>query len=155
MCFTLRTGTNFATQPHYRIDAVILALDIDDTITAEPGLFAALSHAEGVRKVVIISTRSDLLEARVDTEAELDALGIRHHVLHLLPGQEEAVAYCPHKDLTDYQKYLWQKVALCQREGVDVVFEDDVKVIDLFKRFAPEIRVLQVHRKARDHSSAG
>ena len=36
-----------------------------------------------------------------------------------------------------YQRYLWQVVEICLREKIDVVFEDDEKVIDLFRRFGP------------------
>ena len=39
---------------------------------------------------------------------------------------------------------------ICLRETIDVVFEDDGEVIDLFRRFAPKIRVMQVHQPEGD-----
>ncbi|MBL9154666.1 MAG: HAD family hydrolase [Verrucomicrobiales bacterium] len=123
-----------------------LAFDIDDTITAKPELFAALSGAAGVQTVLIVSSRGNSEESRRLTLVELEAYGIRHHGLHLLEDGPEARNRCPHPDLDWYQKYLWQKVEICLREKIDVVFEDDEKVIDLFRRFAPKIRVMPVHR---------
>lgn len=129
-----------------------LAFDIDDTITAEPELFTALSGAAGVKKVLIVSSRGNSEESRRLTLAELESYGIRYHGLHLLEDGPEARNRCPHPDLDWYQRYLWQKVEICLREKIDVVFEDDEKVIDLFRRFAPKIRVMQVHRGQPTHS---
>ena len=123
---------------------MIIGLDIDDTITAQPALFAALSRAPGVRRVVVVSTRTDLPEARRATEEELRGLGIRYHLLHLLPGQAVAEGRCPHVELDGYRQYLWQKVDFCREQGVEVMFEDDDKVIALFHRYAPEIGVVKV-----------
>lgn len=123
-----------------------LAFDIDDTITAMPTLFAAISEASRAGKVIIVSSRSNSEECREQTLEELNRYGVRHHGLHLLDDQPEARDRCPYSDLDWYQKYLWQKVDICLREEIDVIFEDDQKVIELFKRFAPQILVLQVHR---------
>lgn len=123
-----------------------LAFDIDDTITAAAEFFAALASAPGVRKVLIVSSRRNSPESRRLTLAELELHGIRHHGLHLLEDGPAARHRCPHGDLDWYQKYLWQKVEICLREKIDVIFEDDEKVIGLFRRFAPKIRVMQVHR---------
>ena len=125
-----------------------LAFDVDDTITAKPELFAALSAAPGVKRVLIVSSRGNSEESRRLTLAELETYGIRHHGLHLLEDGPEARNRCPHPDLDWHQRYLWQKIAICLREKIDVVFEDDEKVIELFRRFAPKIRVIQVHRAA-------
>lgn len=40
-----------------------LAFDIDDTVTASPELFAALSGAAGVKKVIIVSSRGSSEES--------------------------------------------------------------------------------------------
>ncbi|MCB1087139.1 MAG: hypothetical protein KDM63_08850 [Verrucomicrobiae bacterium] len=127
-----------------------LAFDIDDTITAKPDLFAGLSSALGVKKVLIVSSRGNSEESRRLTLAELENYGIRHSGLYLLEDGQEARNRCPHLDLDWYQKYLWQKVEICQREKIDVVFEDDEKVIALFHRYAPEILVMQVHQRRGD-----
>lgn len=66
----------------------------------------------------------------------METYGIRRHGLHLLHDGPEARNRCPHPNLDRYQRYLWQKVEICLREKIDVVFEDDEKVIDLFRRFA-------------------
>ena len=124
-----------------------LAFDIDDTITANPSLFAMLSEGAGAHKVIIVSSRANTGQCRQETMEELAGYGVRHRELYLLDDQAEARDRCPHDGLDWYQKYLWQKVEICLRENVDIVFEDDEKVIELFKRFAPRILVLQVHRR--------
>lgn len=107
-----------------------LAFDIDDTTTAKLEMFAALSGAAGVKKVLIVSSRGNSEESRRLTLAELESYGIRHHGLHLLKDGPEARDRCPHADLDWYRRYLWQKVEICLREKINVVFEDDEEVID-------------------------
>lgn len=127
-----------------------LAFDIDDTITAMPGLFAALSTAAGVDRVIIVSSRMNRPEILHATRKELDGYGVRYDQIHLIDDAAVAQERCPHPELDWYQQYLWQKVEICLRERVDVVFEDDAKVIALFKRYAPAILVLQAHQSERD-----
>ena len=127
-----------------------LAFDIDDTITAMPGLFAALSTAVGVDRVIIVSSRMNRPEILHATRKELDGYGVRYDQIHLIDDAAVAQKRCPHPELDWYQQYLWQKVEICLRERVDVVFEDDVKVIALFRRYAPEILVLQAHQSESD-----
>lgn len=122
-----------------------IAIDIDDTITALPALFAALTRAPEVNRVIIVSSRSNRAEVREHTERELAELYISYDRLYLLGSYEEAQANCPHDELDWHQKYLWQKVDICLKEGIDIVFEDDEKVLALFQRFAPAIQLFQVH----------
>ena len=104
-----------------------------------------LSETSWSNTVIIISSRANTEESRRITLAELEGYKIRHKGLYLLDQESEARHRCPHSDLDWYQKYLWQKIEICQREQIDVFFDDDQKVVELFKRFAPEILVLQVH----------
>jgi hypothetical protein len=49
---------------------------------------------------------------------------------------------CPYEDLDWQDQYLWQKVAYAKAAGVATEHhDDDDKVIAVFKRFAPEIRM--------------
>ncbi len=66
--------------------------------------------------------------------------------LFLLENIDVDARACPHDELDWYSKYLWQKVNICQNEKIDMVFEDDEKVIVLFKKYVPSIRVIQVHK---------
>ena len=122
-----------------------LAIDIDDTITALPELFSAITKSQAVKKVIIVSSRSNLPEVRKTTRRELADLGIEYDSLYLLDTYEKAPSRCPHDDLDWHQKYLWQKVEICLKENIDIVFEDDLKVLSLFKRFAPHVQLIQVH----------
>lgn len=124
-----------------------IALDIDDTITALPELFAEITRSGSVRKVLVISSRTNLPEVRESTLRELAAYGIQLDELILIESYERAQAKCPHGELDWHQKYLWQKVDICIQQDIDIVFEDDPKVLALFERFAPGIQRVQIHRK--------
>lgn len=125
---------------------MILALDIDDTITAMPKFFATLSKAVIREKgrVIIVSSRTNVPEVVASTTAELKEYGIAFTKLILIEGIDAGAAACPHQELDWWNKYLWQKVDVCKRENVQVVMEDDEKVIALFRKYAPEIQVMRV-----------
>lgn len=121
-----------------------IGIDIDGVITASPEFFASLSdkaRREG-RLVHIVSSRSDQTEARNATREELSSLGVTYDYLHLLPSIEIAQQYCPHQSLDWYQKYLWQKVDYCLKEKINLFYDDDAKVVELFRLFAPEINIV-------------
>ena len=123
-----------------------IALDIDGTITKIPALFRALSRSvrlEGGR-VYIVTSRSRTAEVEAETRKELRSYGVEFDELCIIADQKDDYLPCPHDDLDWYQKYLWQKVRVCLDREVDVIFEDDVKVIDLFETHAPRIQVFQV-----------
>jgi uncharacterized protein YhfF len=125
---------------------MIIAIDIDDTITAMPKFFAILSRAviQEQGKVIIVSSRTNTPEVVRATEKELKEFGLVYSRLVMIEGKDTSAATCPHEELDWWNKYLWQKVDVCQREGVEVVIEDDEKVVALFRKYAPEIKVLRV-----------
>ncbi|MDP6636414.1 MAG: hypothetical protein QGG42_16055 [Phycisphaerae bacterium] len=95
---------------------MIVAFDIDDTITRHPEFFAFLSKnlKNNGHTVVIITFR----ENRTETESLLEKLGIAYDKLitsslqaHMEHGVDE-----------------W-KAAICRERNVDVFFEDDPRVI--------------------------
>ena len=120
-----------------------ISLDIDDTITAYPEQFSELSHqtfAQG-GKVVIISSRMDTSEIRSETEIELASYGIQYDALYLFKSLDE-MPDCPHGDLDWQDQYLWQKVAYANAAGVSVHYDDDDRVLALFRTHAPAIEVV-------------
>ncbi len=121
-----------------------VAFDIDDTITAMPAFFALLSAciAKEVGRVIIVSSRSNTPSTVTATRRELDRYGIRYDHLYLLDGFERASTHCPHQDLDWHSRYLWQKIDICLCESIDLLFEDDARVISLAKRYAPGIKVM-------------
>ncbi len=123
-----------------------IAIDIDDTITVQPALFSLLTQAASDKShtVIIVSSRSNTKEVLSITREELCKAGIYFDKLYLL--EDFSNCHCPHEELSWYDKYLWQKVDICKKENIDIVFEDDLKVIALFKRYAPTIQVIQVHK---------
>lgn len=123
-----------------------VGLDIDGTITAAPEYFSTLSRAwrDAGRQVQVISSRSDCLESRNETLKELRCLGIEFDELHLLRSPGEELAPCPHRNLDWFQVYLWQKVAIARLVGASIYFDDDDKVVWLFRRYAPEISIVHV-----------
>lgn len=133
---------------HFRpvISPMNIALDIDGTITRQPEFFALLSEAVHVSggKVYIVTSRSSTAEVRSHTYAELQSYGIHYDDLILISDAQQDRIPCPHTDLDWYRQYLWQKVSVCRDREVDVVFEDDAKVVELFRTYAPRIQVFQV-----------
>lgn len=127
---------------------MIIAIDIDDTITAMPKLFAILSKAvlRERGRVIIVSSRTNTPENVLSTNRELEEYGMVYDRPVLIDGTDIAAEKCPHEELDWWSKYLWQKVDTCLRESVEVVVEDDEKVVELFRKYAPEIRVLRMMR---------
>lgn len=121
------------------------ALDIDGTITAHPRFFSVVSRSIRASggKVIVVTSRADAPGVRETTRRELRSYGVEFDDLVIIPDGTDRIP-CPHLDLGRYDQYLWQKVAVCLDRGVTIAFEDDPKVIILFKRFAPGIRMYQV-----------
>ncbi|OGS20959.1 MAG: hypothetical protein A2252_04515 [Elusimicrobia bacterium RIFOXYA2_FULL_39_19] len=126
-----------------------IGIDIDDTITAMPEFFKVLTEAFARKghQVHIVTSRTETEESRRITEAELSELGIKYNHLHFIPSQTVAERVCPHRELDWYNKYLWQKVAYCLQNDILVYFDDDPKVVTLFRKFASKIKVLHVINK--------
>ena len=122
----------------------VVGLDIDDTITAHPNKYASLSlreHQLGSR-VVIISSRLDTPSVKAESVAQLAELSIYYDHMYLFQSFDDMEPVCPHEDLDWQDQYLWQKVAYAKAAGVTEHHDDDDRVIALFKRFAPEIRIV-------------
>jgi hypothetical protein len=122
-----------------------IGLDIDDTITACQGLFSLMTEAVKQKggQVYIISSRTDVQEVREETKEQLLDMRICFDELYLLPNSQQAMKTCPHKELDWYEKFLWQKVDYCKQKGITIFFDDEQKVIDLFHKYAPEVKVFR------------
>lgn len=125
-----------------------LGLDIDGTITSDPGFYAALAKTWRSRsgEVHVVTSRGE--PARADTTQELRQLGLEWDELHFLPGFEEADRSCPHGELDWYQRYLYGKVAYCRERGITRFVDDDEKVLALFARFGEGI--VAAHPRERE-----
>jgi len=126
-----------------------VCLDIDNCITASPKFFSLLSHAikNSGGQVYVITSRTRSPETMDATRKELNEMGIAYNHLFILHDQEEADKICPFNDLDWYQKLIFQKTVYCRANGVTHYFDDETKVIELFRRFLPEVQAFQVHRK--------
>lgn len=122
-----------------------IALDIDDTITRAPLFFSTLARAvrSAGGRVHILSSRTASPGVLAISAKELRDWGIEFDTIYLLPGSAEAATRCPHADLDWYQKYIWQKVDYCLTHNVAIHFDDELKVIELFRRYAPQIVVFR------------
>ncbi len=123
-----------------------IGLDVDDTITKNPEFFRLLASA--IRKaggnIHIISSRTDQPDVVEFTRDELDRLGVTYDSLYLLRGPAEAKEMCPHTDLDWYQRFIWQKADYCLKNDISVYFDDEEKVVEVFKKHAPKILVCRV-----------
>ncbi len=118
-----------------------LGLDVDGTITANPVFFARLARTvRGRGQVVhVVTSRSPLGEA--ETRQELAGLGLAYDFLYLLPDFGKSIPRCPRPALSWYEQYLWQKVEYCLAHRIQSFYDDDPKVLALFARHAPQIRL--------------
>jgi hypothetical protein len=130
---------------------MIIGIDIDDTITAMPAFFKELTRSmnKNGHKVHIITSRTDIEEACRETIKELNKLGMVYDYLYFLPPYSVAKGTCPHNELDWHQKYLWQKVDYCLKNGISEYYDDDIKVIGLFRQYASEIKVSQIAAKKK------
>jgi len=127
-------------------DGFTLGLDMDGVITSSPDFFASLSSQwrNNGGRVNIVSSRSDRPDVIQATREELSSFGISYDCLFLMPSIEAAQVRCPESNLDWYQKYLWQKVAYCLESNIEYFYDDDMKVIELFKMLAPRINIFHV-----------
>jgi len=131
------------------VNPMNVCLDVDNTITENPKFFSLLSHAvkDSGGRVHIVTSRTRTPKTMDATRKELSEIGIAYDHLFMLHDQAEADRICPFNDLDWYQRFIFQKTVYCRSNHIDVYFDDEEKVIDLFRRFLPEIQVFQVHRK--------
>ena len=114
---------------------------MDGTITADPVFFARLARIVRGRgqAVHVVTSRSPL--GVVETRQELAGLGLEFDSLYLLPDFGKPIRRCPQRALSWYEQYLWQKVEYSLAHGINSFFDDDPKVLALFARHAPQIRL--------------
>lgn len=131
------------------IHGLRLGLDIDETITAAPELFAEISRTCRLNgaQVHIVTSRSAL--GRSETVDELSDYGVQFDALFFLPEMSRANSDCPHKELDWFQRYLWQKVAYAKQNALMHFVDDDPKVLSLFNQFAPEIVITSASDRLR------
>ena len=86
-----------------------------------------------------MSSRS--AEGKCETEAELKECGIKFSELYLSPSISEAQNLCPHTTLDWYQRHAWLKVDYALSNGITCFVDDDAKVLDLFSRYAPAMKI--------------
>jgi hypothetical protein len=124
------------------LEVMSIGIDIDGTITADPLFFSALSR--GVRNsggyVHIVSSRSR--EGRSESIAEVRDFGIIFDEFFLLPSIEAAQELCPHSVLNWFDRHAWLKVDYAQRFGLTHFVDDDRRIIELFRMYAPEIQIV-------------
>ena len=124
-----------------------IGIDIDGTITLDPLFFAQLSRdiRERGGYVHVVSSRSR--EGRSESLTELREYGISFDELHLLPSIEDAQDLCPHKSLNWFDRHCWLKVEYAKRIGLTHFVDDDRRIIELFKMYAPEIQIISISER--------
>jgi hypothetical protein len=126
-----------------------IGIDIDGTITLDPMFFAQLSR--GIRErggyVHVVSSRSR--EGRRETLIELVEYGISFDELYLLPSIEDAQDLCPHQSLNWFDRHCWLKIDYAKRNGLTFFVDDDQRILELFKTYAPEIKAIPVSARQK------
>ena len=128
-----------------------IGIDIDGTITLDPNFYSEFSHAcrrNGVSVHIVSARPREFLSG---TEEELQELGIVYDDLHLLPSMEESITLCPHSEIDVFHRHFWMKVQYATSRGLSHFIDDNERVLDLFREYAPEVHVYE----AIDYQSLG
>ena len=120
-----------------------IGIDIDGTITLDPNFYSEFSHACRRNSVSVHIVSARPREFLSGTEEELQELGIVYDELHLLPSMEEAIALCPHREIDVFHRHFWMKVQYATSRGLSHFIDDNERVLDLFRLYAPEIHVFE------------
>ena len=128
-----------------------IGIDIDGTITLAPDFYAEFSHACRQNGVVVHIVSARPREFLSGTEEELQELGIVYDDLHLLPSMEESITLCPHSEIDVFHRHFWMKVQYATSRGLSHFIDDNERVLDLFREYAPEVHVYE----AIDYQSLG
>lgn len=125
-----------------------IAIDVDGMIARDPEFFALVSSAmhHAHCKVWILTSRWSTAAEQARLRSDLQSHGIVYDDIIHVPEAEEERIHCPHREMDDYQKYLWQKVMICLEHDVSIAFVDDQRLVELFKKFAPKILVFHVEK---------
>lgn len=121
----------------------VVGIDIDGTITLDPAFFSAFTHDCRQSGIVIHIVSARPPDSRAETEAELLELEILYDELHLLPPIEEAITLCPHSEIEWFHRHFWMKIDYSIRKGLSHFVDDNERVLQLFRTYAPEIIVFQ------------
>ncbi|MBN1846055.1 MAG: hypothetical protein JW810_10260 [Sedimentisphaerales bacterium] len=114
---------------------MIVALDIDDTITRCPEFFSLLAHAliRANHEVIIITFRED----RDATRSDLARWNIPYSKLIT-----SSLETCLEHGVDEW------KAAMCRKHGVEIYFEDDPQVIAHVEE--PTICMMPFNKKLYD-----
>jgi len=134
-----------------------LAFDLDDTLTRWPSFFSTLSKQNNYPDSynLIISTRyepvsSSCHKAVYERElTEIESLDVRYDKLvHAWWPFDLAEKLFPCGNELDWMKrFIWHKVFYCRLYHIDTFYEDQLRNIELFRKYAPEIEVVRVQHK--------
>jgi len=133
------------------------AFDLDDTLTRWPSFFSTLSKQNNYPDSynLIISTRyepvsSSCHKAVYERElTEIESLDVRYDKLvHAWWPFDLAEKLFPCGNELDWMKrFIWHKVFYCRLYHIDTFYEDQLRNIELFRKYAPEIEVVRVQHK--------
>ena len=116
---------------------MIIALDIDGTITQHPRFFTELSHKHDI---IIVTSRPNTEDSQNETKALLADIGISYRHIYYCDWEAVDDEKKP-SELEGADRLLYQKVIACQREKADALFDDDQNVIRLIKKYLPSTAV--------------
>lgn len=123
-----------------------IALDVDGTITKYPKFFAFISKKlvlEG-HAVTILTSRANCPEVITETLSELRSYGVVWtNYCFVGDGSDRDDSEFP-SELNWFEKQIWQKAEYCQKNEINLMFEDDNKTVELIKEYSPLTRIFQV-----------
>jgi len=126
-------------------------IDIDETITALPEFFSAITKGlrQAGHRVIVVSSRVDEGDCRKKSLEELREYGIEFQALHLCPKPEHLDVLRIPDDLHPAHKIYIGKLFVAEDEKVDVLIDDCGITSELFGKYLPHVRILKVMPPSR------
>jgi hypothetical protein len=124
-------------------------IDVDHTANAAPEFFSWLTKAlrRDGHRVLIVTDRETSRENDAATAAELREMGIEWDELILSPALRDLDSRRFPPGLPVAHRVFVNKLIVAEDHAVDVVFDDDGVVADLFRLHLPEVSVFRPQRR--------
>ena len=128
---------------------MIVQLDIDGTIDQAPQFYAWLSQSlrrDGHTVLIVTSRTTSPANVKI-TAKELRGYGVVYDKLLLSPEVADLDPRRLPPDLHPAHRIFASKLMAAEDHGVQILFDDDGVVAELFQRYLPTVTVLKPIRK--------
>ncbi len=123
-----------------------IAIDIDGVIDRIPEFLSVITPylVEKKHEITILTSRSNSPEIIEKSLAEIKEANVHFTNYFFLPEANTRADSDFPTTLNWFERHLWQKAEYCQKNKIDIFFEDDAKTISLVQKHSPQTVCLKV-----------